>query len=86
MTGVRKPVENHSRRLRAQISASWFSTVSLSPWETRPTTPRFPHSHSPHECGIVDDDQRACGAPKKFVPSVSALRDVFELTHPDRSS
>ena len=46
MTGARKPVENHSRRLRAKISASWFSTVSLSPWKARHTPPTFPHSHS----------------------------------------
>ena len=47
MTGVRKPVENHSRSLPAMISASWFSTVSLSPWKARYTPPTFPHSHSP---------------------------------------
>src|SRR5437763_16553713 len=47
MTGVRKPVENHSRSLRAMISASSFATVSLSPWKARYTPPTFPHSHSP---------------------------------------
>ena len=47
MTGVRKPVENPSRRLGEMVSASWFSTVSLSPWKARQTAPSFPHSHSP---------------------------------------
>jgi hypothetical protein len=66
MTGVRKPVENHSRRLRVKVSALWFSTVSLSPWETRQTPPSFPHSHSPDEFGLFRNDLRACGAPKKI--------------------
>jgi hypothetical protein len=69
MTGVRKPVENHSRRLRAKISASWFSTVSLSPWETRQTPPSFPHSHSPERVvGISQNNLRACGAPNEDEP------------------
>jgi hypothetical protein len=66
MTGVRKPVENHSRRSRAKISASWFSTVSLSPWETRQTAPSFPHSHSPDEGGSISNHLRACGAPNQI--------------------
>jgi len=49
MTGVRKPVENRSRRLRAMICALRFSTASLSPWKARHTPASFPHSHSPDE-------------------------------------
>jgi hypothetical protein len=65
MTGVRKPVENHSRRLRAKISASWFSTVSLSPWKARHTPPTFPHSHSPEAVLFFQHKLRAFGAEER---------------------
>lgn len=85
MTGVRKPVENPSRRLGEMISASWFSTVSLSPWKAPQKARSFPHSHSPKRLvSITNTHLRACGAPKKgaqsgrnripgFIPSGSSL-------------